>query len=139
MQIKQTRFETIPMGEYPAVIRDIEPQEGQFGPQLKFTFELIEGEHQGTTLLAWTSQTFSPRSNLFKWTRAAFARDIPPTYDLDTSHLIGKKVRLAVLTKAKDDGSEFNKVDDVKAYQKNPNKVEAAAPFEEPEAAGTPF
>jgi len=40
--IKQMQLETLPEGVYQAAIAKIEAAEGQYGPQLKFTFELAE-------------------------------------------------------------------------------------------------
>ncbi len=67
--VKQTRIETLPEGVYEAIIAKIEAADGQFGPQLKFTFELTEPE--GKTLTGWCSQSFNVKSKLYAWTRAA--------------------------------------------------------------------
>ena len=44
IKIDQTKYEPVPTGRYSAKIVDIEETEGQFGPQLKFTFELPPDE-----------------------------------------------------------------------------------------------
>lgn len=114
LRIRQTHYETIPTGEYQAVISDIVADEGQFGPQVKFTFDVITPGYENAQLVAWTSQSFSPKSKLFRWTQAAFGgRPIPPTWDFDSDKLIGRQVRLVVVAKQGQDGTEFNRVNDV--------------------------
>ena len=111
MIIEQTQYELLPVGEYPAVIVEATPDEGQFGPQIKFVFNVAGGQYDGCVLSAWTSQKFSSKSKLYQWTRAAFGRDIPKTYNLDTDELLGRHVNLVVTIQQKDDGTEFNKVE----------------------------
>ena len=109
--IRQTLIELLPVGEYPAIISAVEPAEGQYGPQLKFTFSLT-GRHQGKKLTGYCSQSFNIKSNLFKWTRAALGgRDIPPDWDLDIDQLLDKPVILVAIKKTGSDGTEFNKID----------------------------
>lgn len=65
--IEQEYYEPIPTGKYPAKIKTIEEADGQFGPQLKFTFDLPTNENDDPrTLLGWTSQKFSNKSKLYK-------------------------------------------------------------------------
>ncbi len=112
--IEQENFETLPMGEYPARIVEIGESVGQYGRQLVFTFEVDGGEHDGRQLKGWTSATFSRKSKLYSWVRAAFGAEIPSDYSLDTDHLIGRKVRLGVIVRLKaESGEEFNKIDGV--------------------------
>jgi hypothetical protein len=126
--IQQQSYEVLPVGEYAAHIRAVEETEGVYGPQLKFHFEL-EGAHAGREIIGWCSATFSPKSKLYSWARAAFGRDIPPTYDLDTRHLEGRRVRLALVTRAGDDGTEYNRVDSVRPAS---NGSPAPTPAPEP-------
>ena len=113
-KIAQKTFEVIPTGDYPATIEAIELTDGQFGQQLKFSFSL-DGKNQ--TLWGWASASFTPKSKLYSWTRAAMGgRPIPLNYNLDTDHLIGKQVLLTVVISRKEDGAEFNKISDVRPY-----------------------
>lgn len=124
MRIPQTRNEVLPVGEYIAKITSVVADESQYGPQLKFQYALVGGDHEGVTLLGWTSQSFNPKSKLFAVVKAVFGgREIPATYELDTDSLIGKQVALVVVSKVKDDGSEFNRIDSVK-----PVRVAATKP-----------
>lgn len=113
-KIQQKVYEVLPTGDYPATIEAIELSDGQYGQQLKFSFGL-DGKNQ--TLWGWASASFTTKSKLYGWTRAAFGgRPIPPNYTLDTDDLIGKQVLLTVVVATKDDGAEFNKIENVRAY-----------------------
>ena len=116
--IPQTRYEVLPMAEYSAVITSANLTEGNFGPQVEFLFTVDGGDHDGANLKHWTSAKFSPKSNLYRLTRAAFGKDIPETYDLDLDDLLGRRLNLMVTIKVKaEDASEFNKVDDLRPWR----------------------
>ncbi|MCB0189187.1 MAG: hypothetical protein KDE31_33185 [Caldilineaceae bacterium] len=109
LQIQQTVFEVLEPGEYPARVVGVESAEGVYGPQLRWTFDLGDGHK----LTAWTSQTFSAKSKLGKWTAAAFSDwTIPRGYVLDTDDLLNRPLRLIVVVEAGRDGP-YNKVAEV--------------------------
>lgn len=117
--IKQTRYEVLPVGEYQAKIGALEALDGSYGPQLKFRFDL-QGEHAGRFVMGWTSQSFTPKSKLYNWTKAAFGGgEIVSTYDLDLDDLLDRAVTIVLVTATGSDGSEFNKVHDVKPAQRS--------------------
>ena len=104
----------IPMGEYPARIKDVsEEPEGQFGPQFKYLFEITNGEQEGVSLMGWTSQKFSAKSKMKKWVTAATQQSFSAGDEFYPDSLVGKDVRIGVLKEAKDDGGEFNKINAV--------------------------
>mgnify|MGYP001293592181 FL=1 len=104
----------IPMGEYPARIKDVsEEPEGQFGPQYKYLFEITNGEQEGVSLMGWTSQKFSAKSKMKQWVTAATQESFSAGDEFYPDSLVGKDVRIGVLKKVKDDGGEFNKIDSV--------------------------
>lgn len=115
--INQTRYELLPVGEYVAAISAIEADDGKFGPQVKFEFEIQNGDYAGQTLLAWASAKFSPRSKLYGWTRAAFAGDIPPDYDFKSDDLLGRNVLVTVVVRPNEEGAEFNRVENIRPYR----------------------
>jgi hypothetical protein len=118
--IELRHIDVIPAGEYPAKITNIEKDDGRFGEQLKFTFNLQPGDNgERRELIGWTSYVFSTRSKLYKWVRAALfdGGQIPRGYVLDTDDLLGKPVILVVTKKLSEEGDEFNKVDDVLPYR----------------------
>jgi len=115
MIVQQQHYEALPVGEYAAKIGEIEVQAGQWGPQLKFQFDLLDDGLEDRYVIGWCSQTFSPKSKLFKWSQAAFRREIPPEYDLNTDHLLGRSVILVIVTRTGEDGTEYNRIEGVKA------------------------
>ena len=129
MLIEKTVYTALDTGVYNAVVESIEETTGQFGPQLKIRFDLGDNNY----LSAWASQSLSDKSKLGKWTRAILG-NIPDT--LDTSALIGKPCRLSVVTKTRDDGTEFNRIDEVLAPKTAAPKGPKPQPQPEPVAAG---
>ena len=115
--IEQTFFDPVPTGKYPARIVEIEESTGQFGPQLKFRFELPpEEDGEPRTLLGWTSQKFSTKSKLYSWTKAALGGlPIDRSYSWNSDDLIGKKVLITVMEKEGDEGV-YNKIDALSPY-----------------------
>jgi hypothetical protein len=132
--IKQTNTEPLPVGEYPAKIGAVELSEGQYGQQARIRFDITAPGLENRSVTGWASATFSPKSKLYGWTRAAFGRDIPIGYDLNTDHLIDRPVTLVLVTKAGDDGSEFNKIHDVKAAKRSASQPVTLTPTPAPNA-----
>lgn len=58
---------------YAGTLLKIEPDEGQFGPQLKWTLDLDEDDDEREQF-AWCSQKLSPKSKLFKWIKGLTGR-----------------------------------------------------------------
>lgn len=111
VRIPQTHTVTHPLGEYEAEIGSIKPDEGDYGPQLVFTFMLDDAEGNVVPLTGWTSQIFSDRSKLYAWTKAALGgHAIPKEYAFDSDDLIGKLVLLTLTVHERTDGSTFNKI-----------------------------
>jgi hypothetical protein len=130
--IKQTHYEPLPVGEYPAKIGAVEVSDGQYGAQVKLRFDVTAAGFEDRSVTGWASATFSPKSKLYQWARAAFGRDIPSGYDLDIDHLLDRPVTLVLVTKTGDDGSEFNKIHDVKAAKRNGSQPVKLTPVPAP-------
>lgn len=114
--IEQTRNDLLPVGEYPARIKGVDADEGAYGSQVRFEFEVQGGDYGGRSLLGWASAKFSQKTKLYAWTRAALDTDIHRSYSFNSNDLIGKMVELTVMVRARDDGSEFNRIEDVRPY-----------------------
>lgn len=99
-------YELVDTGTYTARLIEVTPENGQYGPQLKLRFRL----ESGAILTAWASATLSERTKLGSWTRAVLGY-LPD--ELDTDALIDRECRLSVVVKTREDGSEYNKVDEV--------------------------
>lgn len=142
IQLKQTKqYDVVPTGEYIAKIVYVQQVEGRFPnertgqiePQLRWEFETQDGKK----ISAWTSLSFGPKSKLYALAQAAFGKSIPPDYTLDTDHLMGRKVKIVVVVKAKDDGSEFSKIDSFKPANGNGAAAQTPAPKPQPVPAPT--
>lgn len=133
--VQRTKSEPLPPGPYVATIESVEQAEGKFGPQVKAKFLLEDAEVAGKTLTGWASLTFSPKSKLYGWARAAIfgGRDIPDSlaaFECET--LIGRRVTLAVTTERGTDGEVYNKVKDVLPYKAAPRPTPRPAPAPQP-------
>jgi hypothetical protein len=115
--LKVQTYETVDAGTYPARVADVVLDEnGQFGPQVKAVFELLDEEAAGKTLVGWASAKLSPKSKLYGWVSALLFRGkgIPEGYAVvDTDTLKGQECILVVGVEQKPDGSAYNKVKDV--------------------------
>jgi len=110
---------TIPTGEYLAQVVDITGEQGNFGPQFRWKFDILKpDDYSEKSLVGWTSTSPSLKGKFVKWATACLGRTIRAGESIDTDELIGAKVVLTVTVKEGDDGSEFNKVESVKAYRK---------------------
>ena len=96
--------QAIPTGDYEAVITEVEEDEGQFGAQYKYIFQITNGEAKGTNLFGWSSQKLSAKSKYREWAVAALGRNIGPGDQLTVDDLVGKPIRITVLRQSADDG-----------------------------------
>lgn len=119
IRIKQTHYVPLPAGEYQATIADILEETGQYGPQLKFIFDITEPEeYNDRSLYGWCSQKFSTQSKLYAWTKAAHGgAALASDFDFDSDAMIGKSVTLALVVKEGDKG-QYNKIYAVKAARR---------------------
>ena len=127
MKIEKREYTVLDTGTYAATVASSTTTTGQFGEQLQWDFKLDDGSSQR----AWCSTSLTPKSKLFLWTKALLG-DVPDT--LETDALIGLPCRLSILSKAKEDGTEFNKVDQVLTPRKGqkPRLVPEPITEEEP-------
>ena len=124
-------YELLDMGTYPVTVKEVRKAEGDYGEQVVFTFRVDDSEAE---LCAWASATYSTKSKLGRWV-VAILGDMPD--QLDSEELVGKPCRITVLVKTKDDGTQFNEVDEVLPAKRKPKPE--PEPAAEPEAAEIPF
>ena len=113
--VTYTEQVTIPMGQYPAQVKEISAEEGQYGAQYKYVFEISDGDYEGTNLWAWSSQKFSAKSKLKKWAMAATQQTFASGDQFYPSSMAGKPVQIVVLVEQNEDGGEYNKIKSVLA------------------------
>ena len=117
----KSEYQALPTGEYLAQVTDIEEEIGTFGPQFKFSFELLAPKAvEGKKKIGWCSQKLTSgtkTSKLWTWTEALFNRKIVVGEDLDTLNLIGRKCVLVIVNTIVD-GDEVDKITGMKPYKK---------------------
>ena len=100
---------------------NIEPTDGNFGPQFKWTLEVVKPEKfSGIQRGAWTSVSPNLKGKFMKWAGACLGRAIEKDEAIDTDDLIGAQVVATIVIKDGDDGP-FNKVDGIRT-PKTPTK-----------------
>ncbi len=109
-------------GVYPATIKSMEKGAGNFGEQIKFTFDL----GNQFKLTGWTSTNYSEKSKLFLWTKAVLADTFDPKADFDTDWLLGKKVLIQVSKRMGTDGNTYNKIETVLGLPKQSAALQPA-------------
>jgi len=126
-------YEVLDMGTYAVSVKEVRKAEGDYGEQVVFVFRVEDSESEAE-LMAWASATYSNKSKPGRWVTAILG-NMPD--ELDSEELIGKPCRITVLVKTKDDGSRYNRIDEVLPAKRKPKpepELEA-----EPETAGIPF
>lgn len=114
MILPRQTYEALEPGEYAATVVKVEPQEGQYGVQLHWSFRLVApgSECDGRLLSAWCSPTFTAKSKLGRWARALLGANLDDAQALDTALLGGRPCRLVVSLVPGADG-ERNKVSEI--------------------------
>jgi len=135
IQVHRTESQPIPAGLCAATVENVAQETGKFGEQLKVKFLIDEVGFEGKTLTGWTNQTFSPKSKLFSWVKAAVfgGRDIPKTYQVfDADHLLGRRVLLSVDTVESPEGETYNKIKDLLPFRRMAPQPAPAVPSTPP-------
>jgi hypothetical protein len=108
--------EPLGTGEYLVELTAIELVDGQYGKQLKWTF--LVPDHK-RTLVAYSSFSASLNSKCMKWASALLNRAIEPNEQVDFEKLVGRTAIAVVVRKQKDDGSEYNRIDNLLPIRKS--------------------
>jgi hypothetical protein len=61
--IPKKQYVLMDEGTYLAEITELEQDKGDFGPQVKFTFTLLDVNEEDAQLIGWCSATYSPNPN----------------------------------------------------------------------------
>ncbi len=137
---EKQEFEVIPTGEYLAAFTDYEEETGQYGEQIKITWEIEKpAKYAGKKRLDWCNKKLSKGAKTSKlWNRveALMNRPIEIGEDVDLDSLIGRDVVLVIVEETKDDGTPNAKIASVKAYKRQEAfpKPEAGKPAAKPKA-----
>jgi len=102
---------SVEAGLYPAIVREVEPVEGQFGPQWRFTFTL--DEHPDEEPWAWATAKLGTKTKLFRWAGILLGRTLGLGEQLARSDLVGKRCQVLIVDSIDADGETRRKVDDI--------------------------
>ena len=113
-------------GVYQATVAKVEPADGTFGEQVKFTFG-VDGQttedSEPVELWGWCSQKLNPKSKLWRWTKVLSGQEPVKGVAYEVEDLVGKRCSLLIVREETDEGVRC-KVKDVLP----PKKQTAAAP-----------
>lgn len=119
MKLTTVENVVIPTGEYLAQVVEIVPEEGNFGPQFRWKFDVLKPEaYLEKSLVGWTSTSPSLKSKFVRWATACLGRQIGAGETIDTDNLVGCRIVLVVTVKEGDDGAAYNKVDGLRAVKR---------------------
>ena len=111
IQLEKTKYEPVPGGTYQAKVKDVQSEpNGQYGPQLRISFEITGGDGDAKTLSGWCSARYSDKSKLGQWTRAILGQ-VPDLFDSDL--LLNRACRISVSERLAEDGSTKNRIESV--------------------------
>jgi len=140
--IPKKQYVLLEEGQYLAEVTDLEQSEGEYGTQVKITFNLLDAEEENASLIGWCSANYSPKSKLFAWTKAALGQKFNPDEDFQASKLKGKQVHLQVSRRMGANGTEYNKVEAVfshrQALPRKAEEINAEIGFDEVEEPPAP-
>jgi hypothetical protein len=122
-------------GIYRAKLVDLQEGEGQFGPFVKWFFELLEEDYEGQTIRGQSSvpESFTAGTKMWQWAQGLLGRAIQPGESIDLEDLIGNECMLTLGHKETDRGT-FATVDAVNPVRrKKPKRQPDPEPVEEDE------
>lgn len=118
---QKQEIESMPTGEYLGEFINYEEVEGQYGEQLRLTFEIVSPKaYAARTRFVWASKKLSTGAKPSKlWTivEALYNRKLIVGETVNLDRLIGRQAVLVIVEEAKDDQT-FSKVTAIKPYKK---------------------
>ncbi len=127
LKMRAQEHEPPEQGVYRAKLVDLQEDEGQFGPFVKWFFELLEEDYEGQTIRGQSSvpEAFTAATKMWQWTQGLLGRAIQPGESINLEDLIGHECLLTIGHKETDRGI-FATVDAV-------NPVRRKKPKRQPE------
>ena len=128
---EKQEYESIPTGEYLAAFTDYEEETGQYGEQIKLTWEIEKPKaYAAKKRFDWCNKKLSKGSKSSKlWNRieSLMNRPIEIGEDVNLDALIGRQAILVIVEEAKDDGTTNSKIASIKPYGKQEPLAKGAA------------
>jgi hypothetical protein len=102
--------EPLPTGEYRVELTAIELANGQYGEQLRWTFRVLDAERN---FVAYSNLSPSLASKCMRWASVLLGRPIQAGEQVNFDALIGKTAVATLVRKRKEDGTEYNAIEDL--------------------------
>lgn len=144
MGFKIQKTKGVEDGEYNAVLSDIQPAKGSFGPCLKFFFRITGGNFDGTEVSMIRPAKLVPGNKLDKTLQSLGIDTSSVEDELDVDVLKNKNVQVTVEQKTSERGKVFANVTEVRlskapASSKKTPTPTAASPRAEVAVDDVPF
>ncbi len=114
MGFKIQKTKGVEDGEYNAVLTDIQPAKGTFGPCLKFFFRIEGGNFDGTEVSMIRPAKLVPGNKLDKTLQSLGVDTAAVEDELDVDELKNKRVQVTVEQKTTERGKVFANVTEVR-------------------------
>jgi hypothetical protein len=126
LKMKAQTHEPPEPGIYRARLVDVQEGEGQFGPFVKWFYELLEEGYEGQTIRDQSSipETFTAATKTWQRSQALLGRLIQPGEEIDLRDLIGNECMLTLGHKETDHGT-FATVEAVNPVRRKKPKKQA--------------
>ncbi len=131
MGFKIQKTKGVEDGEYNAILSDIQPSKGAFGPCLKFFFRITGGNFDGTEVSMIRPAKLVPGNKLDKTLQSLGVDTSAVEDELDVDVLKNKNVQVTVESKTSERGKVFANVVEVRASK-------ASATTARPKVAASP-
>src|SRR5260221_9308295 len=115
MGFKIQKTKGVEDGEYNAVLTDVQPAKGSFGPCLKFFFRIVGGNFDGTEVSMIRPAKLVPGNKLDKTLQSLGVDTSAVEDELDVDVLKNKNVQVTVEQKTSDRGKVFSNVVEVRS------------------------
>ncbi len=135
LKMRAQEHEPPDQGVYRARLVNLQEDEGQYGPFVKYFFEFLEEGYECQTIRGQSSipETFTAATKMWQWAQALLGRAIQPGEDIDLEDLIGNECMLTIAHKETDRGT-FATVEAVNPVRrKKPKRQPDPEPVEEDE------
>lgn len=115
MGFKIVKTKGVEDGEYNAILSDIQPSKGAFGPCLKFFFRIVGGNFDGTEVSMIRPAKLVPGNKLDKTLQSLGVDTSAVEDELDVDVLKNKNVQVTVEQKTSERGKVFANVVEVRS------------------------
>jgi len=127
MGFKIQKSKGVEDGEYNAILSDIQPSKGAFGPCLKFFFRITGGNFDGTEVSMIRPAKLVPGNKLDKTLQSLGVDTSAVEDELDVDVLKNKNVQVTVEQKTSERGKVFANVVEVRVAKTSSTAPRAAA------------